>query len=67
MPKQYISYSKTGYFSKLICDYLAQKEELNAFYHRFPNLENFKPQLEEKQLSVRAQSRTTLVHQLKKQ
>lgn len=67
MPKQYISYSKTGYFSTLMCDYLAQEESTKPFYHRFPNLENFKPQLEEKQLSVRAQSRTNLVQQLKKQ
>ena len=67
MPKQYISYSKTGYFSKLICDYLAQKVELNAFYHRFPKLENFKVQLEEKQSSFRPEGRNLLVQQLKKQ
>ncbi|MEZ4859024.1 MAG: bacillithiol biosynthesis cysteine-adding enzyme BshC [Flavobacteriaceae bacterium] len=67
MPKQYFPYSETGYFSTLMCDYLALEESTIPFYHRFPNLENFKIQLEEKQLSVRAQSRTTLVESLKKQ
>jgi bacillithiol biosynthesis cysteine-adding enzyme BshC len=67
MPKQYISYSKTGYFSKLMCDYLAQKESTIPFYHRFPKLENFKAQIEEKQLSFRPEGRNVLVQQLKKQ
>lgn len=67
MPKQYISYSKTGYFSTLMCDYLAQEESTIPFYHRFPNLENFKSQLEEKQLSFRTEGRNLLVQQLKKQ
>ncbi|MEZ4778746.1 MAG: bacillithiol biosynthesis cysteine-adding enzyme BshC [Flavobacteriaceae bacterium] len=67
MPKHYISYPDTGYFSKLMCDYLAKEESTSAFYHRFPELENFEAQLEEKQQSVRSQSRTTLLKQLKKQ
>ncbi len=49
MPSHSIPYDKTGYFSKLICDYLSEKEDLKLFYNRFPNLENFKHQLEEKQ------------------
>ena len=67
MPKQYISYLDTGYFSTLMCDYLSQNENTVPFYHRFPELENFEAQLKEKQQSVRAQSRTTLVEQLKSQ
>lgn len=48
MPTDCISYQESGYFSALINDYLNEKPELKALYHRFPNLENFKLQLEEK-------------------
>ncbi|PKP14527.1 MAG: bacillithiol biosynthesis cysteine-adding enzyme BshC, partial [Bacteroidetes bacterium HGW-Bacteroidetes-23] len=48
MPTDCISYQESGYFSLLINDYLNEKPELKALYHRFPNLENFKLQLEEK-------------------
>lgn len=48
MPTDCISYQESGYFSSLINDYLNEKPELKALYHRFPNLENFKLQLEEK-------------------
>ncbi|MDO5968810.1 bacillithiol biosynthesis cysteine-adding enzyme BshC [Flavivirga aquimarina] len=67
MPSDCISFKKTGYFSSLICDYLNEKPELKAFYHHFPKLENFKSQIEEKSLSVSAQSRTILVDSLKQQ
>ena len=49
MPTHSIPYKNTGYFSKLICDYLAEDENLKPFFNRFPNLENFKHQLTEKQ------------------
>ena len=62
-----IPYSKTGYFSKLMCDYLAEDATLNDFYGRFPKLENFKEQLEEKQLLFKSSSRKTLVKALQKQ
>jgi bacillithiol biosynthesis cysteine-adding enzyme BshC len=62
-----ISFKSTNYFSSLICDYLDKKPGLSQFYNRFPNLDNFKAQIEEKSLSVRAQSRTILVETLKKQ
>ncbi|WP_396151241.1 bacillithiol biosynthesis cysteine-adding enzyme BshC [Flavobacterium sp.] len=48
MPTDCISYQQSGYFSALIYDYLNEKPALKALYHRFPNLENFKLQLEEK-------------------
>ncbi len=48
MPTQYIPYDKTGYFSKLICDYLDKKDSLRSFYHRFPDAEGFEKQIEEK-------------------
>jgi bacillithiol biosynthesis cysteine-adding enzyme BshC len=43
-----IPFKKTGYFAKLICDYLDEKQDLKPFYNRFPTLENFSAQLEEK-------------------
>ena len=67
MPKNHLSYSQTGYFSTLMCDYLAQEESTTPFYHRFPTLENFKAQVKEKQLSFRPEGRNLLVQQLKKQ
>lgn len=67
MQQEYIPFRATGYFSSLICDYLDEKNELKPFYNRFPSIENFKAQIEEKGVSVRAQSRTTLVDALKKQ
>ncbi|MGB0176503.1 MAG: bacillithiol biosynthesis cysteine-adding enzyme BshC [Owenweeksia sp.] len=45
---QCISYRDTGYFSDLICDYLDQKPELAHLYHRFPAVENFREQIEER-------------------
>lgn len=67
MPTDCIPFRETNYFSDFICDYLDQKPELKSLYHRFPLIENFKAQIEEKQLSVLAQSRTILVDSLNKQ
>lgn len=65
MPTDCISYKDTGFFSSLICDYLDEKESLKSFYNHFPQLENFKEQIDEKQLSFQVQSRTTIVSVLK--
>jgi bacillithiol synthase len=43
-----ISYQNSGYFSKLIVDYLNEKQEIQSLYNRFPTLENFKTQISEK-------------------
>lgn len=67
MPTDCISFKDTGFFSSLVCDYLDEKEELKKFYNRYPNLENFKQQIGEKQLSVKLESRKTLVAVLKRQ
>jgi len=67
MTKESISIKDTGYFSSFICNYLDESEELKPFYNRFPALESFEAQIEEKKLSVRTESRTTLVHSLSKQ
>ena len=42
MSIHHIPYQETGYYSKLICDYLEQKDALKSFYGNFPNLENCK-------------------------
>ncbi|WP_178984656.1 bacillithiol biosynthesis cysteine-adding enzyme BshC [Winogradskyella helgolandensis] len=67
MPTDHIPFRDTNYFSDFICDYLYQKPDLKEFYHRFPNLENFEAQLEEKRLSVLEDSRIVLVNTLKSQ
>lgn len=67
MPADFISFKKTGYFTSLICDYLDEKPEIQPFYNRFPKLENFKAQMEEKALSFKTESRSILVETLKKQ
>lgn len=67
MPSSFISFKDTGYFSKLICDYLAESETLKPFYNRFPKLENFKAQIEEKSVSFKQETRTVLVDVLHEQ
>ncbi len=51
MPNDCISYQKSGYFSKLMNDYLEEKSNLKSLYNRFPKLENFKAQIDEKSLN----------------
>ena len=48
MPTDCISFQESGYFIKLTVDYLNEKTELKSLYNRFPLLENFRSQLEEK-------------------
>ncbi|MFD1095414.1 bacillithiol biosynthesis cysteine-adding enzyme BshC [Salegentibacter chungangensis] len=67
MPTDCISYSETNYFSNLILDYLAQKDELKAFYHRFPELSNFKAQIGEKKAAFSKEHREVLVKVLREQ
>ncbi len=65
-----IPYAETGYFSKLVCDYLAEKLELQSFYSRFPKLENFEGQFTEKKRSLsgaEVNSRSILVNSLNNQ
>jgi bacillithiol biosynthesis cysteine-adding enzyme BshC len=71
MPSDCISYQKTGYFSKLMNDYLDEKSPevsgLKALYNRFPKLENFSDQIQEKQSNFPLENRKILVDSLKKQ
>jgi len=67
MPTDCISYQNSGYFSKLIHDYLDQKNELQSLYNHFPTLENFEKQIIEKQANFDNDNRIPLVETLKKQ
>ncbi|WP_264521806.1 bacillithiol biosynthesis cysteine-adding enzyme BshC [Flavobacterium sp. N1994] len=67
MPIDSISYQKSGYFTKLIVDYLEEKPELKSLYNRFPKLENFKNQIDEKAVNYVQESRKVLVEALKNQ
>jgi bacillithiol biosynthesis cysteine-adding enzyme BshC len=68
MPTDCISYQNSGYFSPLMNDYLNQKTELKALYHRFPTLENFEKQIKEKKNNFDDNlKRQTLVSVLKNQ
>ncbi|WP_163400519.1 bacillithiol biosynthesis cysteine-adding enzyme BshC [Flavobacterium fluviatile] len=67
MPSDCISYQNSGYFSKLMQDYLDQKSELKPLYNRFPTLENFEEQIIEKESNFNNANRIPLVENLKKQ
>jgi bacillithiol biosynthesis cysteine-adding enzyme BshC len=67
MPTDCISYQKSGYFTHLIVDYLDEKPELKQLYNRFPNIENFEKQIEEKNSNFPHQNRTILAGVLRKQ
>ncbi|OXB11566.1 bacillithiol biosynthesis cysteine-adding enzyme BshC [Flavobacterium plurextorum] len=67
MPTDCISYQTSGYFSKLIQDYLDQKSELKPLYNHFPALENFQKQIAEKTANFDNNNRIPLVETLKKQ
>ncbi|WP_419212208.1 bacillithiol biosynthesis cysteine-adding enzyme BshC [Maribacter sp. X9] len=51
---------KTGYFTKLICDYVAEDLKLKSLYNRFCDIEGFKGQLKEKGESFTEQHREVL-------
>jgi len=62
-----IPFAKTGRFSALMCDYLAQQSSLQPFYGRFPTLDNFEKQAKEKSQSFTSDKRAVLVESLQKQ
>jgi len=67
MPSDCISFQNSGYFTRLIVDYLDQKDNLKPLYNHFPTLENFKLQLEEKQGNYNPEFRSVLVDTLQQQ
>lgn len=67
MPSDCISFQSSGYFTPLIVDYLNQKDTLKPLYNRFPTLDNFKEQIDEKRGNYSPEFRTVLVDVLEKQ
>ncbi|WP_347922339.1 bacillithiol biosynthesis cysteine-adding enzyme BshC [Pontimicrobium sp. SW4] len=67
MPTDCIPFRDTDYFSSLICDYLDEHQELQPFYNRFPKIESFKDQIDEKEANYGNSNRDVLVATLKKQ
>ena len=67
MPTDCISFRDTAYVSKLICDYVENRSELQFLYNQFPTLENFKAQLEAKQSEFSSEKRDVLVKVLMQQ
>ena len=49
MSSDKIPYTKISLLSKLVQDYLSQNERLATFYNRYNNIENFMPQIFEKE------------------
>ncbi|MGJ3234237.1 bacillithiol biosynthesis cysteine-adding enzyme BshC [Marivirga sp.] len=48
MKVECIDFSETGLFAPIFNDFIQQKEKLKKFYHRFPHLEAFQEQINEK-------------------
>ena len=67
MPTDCISFQNSGYFTPIMIDYLNQDKNLKTFYNRFPNIDNFKAQIAEKQKNYLQKNRIVLVESLKKQ
>lgn len=67
MSVTHIPFAATGYFSKLICDYLDKKPDLSQFYGNFPDVAGFKNQIRSKKTAFSAASRNLLVDVLKNQ
>ena len=67
MEVECLPYRKTGYFSKIITDYLDESENLHPYYNRFPGLDAFKDQIKEKQNNFSPEKRRILSDALKKQ
>lgn len=67
MPTDSITYQNSGHCTTIIKDYLEQNNRLTSFYNRFPSLENFEKQIQEKKTTYTNKTRDKLVAVLKKQ
>ena len=62
-----IPFSQTGYFPRLILDYLEKKETLKPFYEAFPEEESFKSRLAARQQGFTPEKRAVLHAALSRQ
>ncbi len=60
-----IPYAQTGYFSKLVLDYIQKKKELSAFIFDFPSAASLKEKMQDRLLA--SLNREVLVDSLEKQ
>ena len=67
MKVEKIPYCDTGYFSKIICDYLNQKEAIQPYFNRFSEPDAFRDQIKEKSESYPEAHREVLVQSLEQQ
>ncbi|GAA0872069.1 bacillithiol biosynthesis cysteine-adding enzyme BshC [Gangjinia marincola] len=67
MPITLLPYQELTYFSSLIKDYLLEKGEVQDLYHRFPHLNQFQAQINEKTTQYSADTRDILSVRLMKQ
>lgn len=67
MKVTHIPFQKTGFFSKIMHDYLEKNDNLKPFYNNFPDIQGFYNQIEEKENSFSLQTRITLFNALKTQ
>jgi bacillithiol synthase len=59
-----IPFKKTGYFTKIIHDYLDRTEDINKFYNNYPDIEGFGNQIKSKSESFSDTSREILSESL---
>jgi bacillithiol synthase len=62
-----LAFADTKSFSPFFLDYIQQKDSLKPFYHRFPEVKNFKDQIVDKSKSFPQSTRDVLVSVLEKQ
>lgn len=67
MKNESIPYCSTGYFSKLICDYLAEKPILKPFYNKYPNEESLLAYAKTRSKAFSKTKRERLVQELLQQ
>ena len=67
MKTTHIPFAKTGFFSKMMLDYLDKDKKLKPFYNNFPEIEGFESQIIEKQKSFDIHTRKVLSEALKSQ
>ncbi len=62
-----VKFQDTGYFSKMMCDYLDHKDSVKQFYNNFPNIDGFRHQIQEKSKSFSQEGREVLYTCLQRQ
>ncbi|MDZ7613686.1 MAG: bacillithiol biosynthesis BshC [Flavobacteriaceae bacterium] len=62
-----VTYQETGYFTKIIHDYLEKSPLLKSFYGNFPAIEQFQAQIEQKKNNYSPKTRRILTAQVEAQ